>query len=71
MMLTTSEVVERVKLSRCSLWRMTAAGTFPPARQLSPGKRAWLEADIAEWEMSRPEASAPEPAQLRAARIAR
>lgn len=71
MMLTTSEVAARVKLSRCSLWRMITAGTFPPARQLSPGKRAWLEDDVAEWERARPTASWPEPKQLREARMAR
>ena len=71
MMLTTSEVTARVKLSRCSLWRAVKAGTFPPARRLSPGKRAWLEADITEWEFGRKAWSSPEPAQLRTARAER
>lgn len=69
--LTTAEVTAKVGLSRCSLWRMVRAGTFPAARLLSPGRKAWLSDDIDEWLASRPEASSAEPAQLKRARIAR
>jgi prophage regulatory protein len=71
MILTTKEVIARVRLSRCTLWRQIKEGRFPAAIALSPGKRGWLETAIAEWEAGCKAWSAPEPPQLRAARVAR
>jgi prophage regulatory protein len=47
--LSHKAVLERVPLSRTTLWRMERAGQFPKRIQLSPNRVAWLEADIDAW----------------------
>ena len=42
-------VLDRVGVSRASLYRMIAAGEFPAPVQLSPRSVAWPESDVSEW----------------------
>jgi prophage regulatory protein len=69
--LTTHEVCRRTGLSRCTIWRLCRLSQFPQPRQLSPGRRAWLEADVDEWLAQRARWARPEPAQLAQARVDR
>lgn len=39
----------RTGLSRTTIYRRVAAGTFPKPEPLSPGMVAWYEGDINEW----------------------
>lgn len=43
------ELVQITGLSRTTLWRMQRNGTFPQRRQISPGRVAWVAADIEAW----------------------
>jgi prophage regulatory protein len=43
------EVIERVRLSRSTLYRQMAAGTFPSPYALSENRSGWRESDIDEW----------------------
>jgi predicted DNA-binding transcriptional regulator AlpA len=52
--LTIKQVCERLGVSRAAINRWRKAGTFPPARQFSPGCVRWPLSAIVEWEMSRP-----------------
>lgn len=42
-------VLDRVGVSRASLYRMIAAGEFPAPVHLSARSVAWPEADVSEW----------------------
>jgi predicted DNA-binding transcriptional regulator AlpA len=53
------EVHDRVGLSRSSIWRLERAGHFPPSVRISPGRRAWREADVDRWISLKLGASAP------------
>lgn len=44
-----AEVKARTKLSRTTIYRRIAAGTFPPSRPISVGLVAWYESDIDAW----------------------
>jgi prophage regulatory protein len=48
-LLSEREVCHRSSLSRVTIWRLQKAGRFPPAARISPGRKAWLEADINSW----------------------
>jgi prophage regulatory protein len=43
------EVKPRVKLSRTTIYRRIAAGTFPASEPISAGLVAWRESDINAW----------------------
>jgi prophage regulatory protein len=43
------EVRRRVDLSRTTIWRLERAGEFPRSVQISPGRKAWREADVDTW----------------------
>ena len=53
-----NEVHNRVGLSRTSVWRLERSGHFPRSVQISPGRRAWREADVDQWISSKLRASA-------------
>ena len=44
------EVRERAKLSRTTIYRRIAAGTFPKPEPISAGLVAWRESDIDAWQ---------------------
>ena len=49
-----AEVIGRVTLSRATIYRHIAAGTFPAPTQLGPNTVRWRASAVAEWEESRP-----------------
>lgn len=53
--LTWREVTSRLGVSKQSVWRWVAAGRFPAPVRLGPGRVAFRECDIIEWEASREE----------------
>lgn len=48
-LLRLADVKARTKLSRTTIYRRIAAGTFPPSHQISDGLVAWYESDIDAW----------------------
>jgi prophage regulatory protein len=54
-MLRIPDVVRRVGLGRSTVWRMVQEKTFPAPRRLGPRAVAWIEADIANWVLNRPQ----------------
>jgi predicted DNA-binding transcriptional regulator AlpA len=55
----------RVNASGATIWRWTAAGTFPKPVKLSNGITAWLVEAVEQWERDR-EAAAPGNTEQRA-----
>lgn len=52
----TEELLEKVGISRSTLWRWQRAGVFPQCRELGPNSRGWLRSEVEEWMASRPQA---------------
>ena len=53
-LLGVAEVRRRTGLGRTTLWNHERAGTFPRRVQLTTGRVAWRESDVAQWIVSRP-----------------
>ena len=51
-MLSVKQVLAKVPFSRATLYREMEAGRFPMGKQLTPGRVAWFEDDIIEWQNS-------------------
>ena len=47
--LSQETVLEKVPVSRTTLWRMERAGNFPKRIQISANRIGWLEADVDAW----------------------
>ena len=47
--LRLADVTKRTALSRSTIYRRMAAGTFPQATPISDGLVAWYETDINAW----------------------
>jgi predicted DNA-binding transcriptional regulator AlpA len=47
--LSLEAVLDRVPVSRTTLWRMERAGLFPQRIQVSTNRVGWIEADIDAW----------------------
>ena len=47
--LRIKQVVEKVTLSQSTIYAMIAKGKFPKPFELTPGRVAWIEADIDRW----------------------
>lgn len=47
--LRIDEVVEKIGLSRPTIWRLEQTGEFPKRRQLGKNSVAWLEEEVEEW----------------------
>jgi prophage regulatory protein len=58
--LRTRAVLERVGLSRTTLWRMERAGDFPARRIVGGGVVGWVESEVDQWITSRPAAPGTE-----------
>lgn len=52
-LLRIGEVMDRVGLSRASIYRYAKAGTFPAPRRIGERSVGWLEADIVNWILQR------------------
>jgi len=50
---TIREVIVITTLSRATIYRKMAAGSFPACISISEGRVAWLDRDIEEWCASR------------------
>lgn len=48
-LLNLSEVAERTRLSRSTVYRLINEGRFPKPRRLSARRVMWAEADIEVW----------------------
>ncbi len=48
-LLTLSEVAERTRLSRSTLYRLMKAGEFPKPRKASKRRVLWLTSDVEAW----------------------
>ena len=55
-LLREKDVLDRLGISRATLWRWERAGITPPRRQLGPHAVAWLEGEIEKFIASRPTA---------------
>jgi prophage regulatory protein len=53
-MLAINEVLAIVPISRSTLFRMEAKGTFPASYWPSPGRRVWFEDEILAWQNALP-----------------
>ena len=51
--LRADQVIEKVGLSRVTLWRLERAGRFPQRRQISPNSVGWVEEEIETWMQDR------------------
>ena len=49
-----AEVMERTGLKRNSIWRKVRAGSFPAPVKIAENAVAWHDAEITEWQESRP-----------------
>ncbi len=47
--LRSKEVEHKVGLSRVSVWRLEAAGDFPPRRKITPKTVGWVEHEVDAW----------------------
>lgn len=47
--LLVHEVIERIRLSRSTIYRQIAAGSFPAPYSLSENRAGWLESEIDNW----------------------
>ena len=48
-LLRLADVRTRTSLSRTTIYRRIAAGTFPASTQISDGLVAWYESDVDAW----------------------
>lgn len=48
-LLSPKEIEKKLGISRSTLWRMERGGQFPPHKQLSINRIAWVESEIDEW----------------------
>jgi predicted DNA-binding transcriptional regulator AlpA len=49
-MLTETQVLEIIPVSRTTLYRMEKAGRFPKCTYISPNRRVWYEDEIVAWQ---------------------
>ena len=50
------KVAEKTTLGIRTIWRKVAEGLFPPPRQVTESRRAWLSSDVLKWMDDRPAA---------------
>ncbi len=52
--LRTNQLIEKIGLSRSTIWRLESQGKFPKRRQIGPGAVGWLEEEVEQWMLDRP-----------------
>jgi prophage regulatory protein len=57
--LRLEDVMNRVGLSRSTIYRQIAAGAFPSPYSLTENRSGWLESEIEEWSASRQKRANP------------
>jgi len=55
-----TELLELVKLSRSTIWRLEKQGSFPKRRRISRRLVGWLLSEVEDWIASRPSATPQE-----------
>lgn len=58
-LLRLGDVVERLGIGKSTLYRMMAAGTFPRPLEITPGWKAWREAEVDAWIVAAASAATP------------
>ncbi|MEM7481068.1 MAG: AlpA family phage regulatory protein [Acidobacteriota bacterium] len=58
-LLRTKDVLDRLNISRATLWRWERAGLVPARRRIGPNIVGWLAEEIDEFIESRPALGAP------------
>ena len=53
-LLCIKDVIWHTTLARATIYRLEAAGLFPPRRNISENRVVWLRLEIDEWLLSRP-----------------
>ncbi|HCG5913275.1 AlpA family phage regulatory protein [Vibrio parahaemolyticus] len=53
-LVSINEILKAIGVSRATIYRWMAAGTFPSSIDVSEGRVAWYEHEIKEWIESRP-----------------
>jgi prophage regulatory protein len=53
-MISLEELLGRVPINSITIWRKMRDGTFPHARQVGEKRIGWIESEIDEWLLSRP-----------------
>lgn len=48
-LLSAWDVIARIGVSRATIYRMVDSGEFPSPVKISPGRRAWVEAEVNAW----------------------
>lgn len=48
-LLSIKHVCSRTSLSRSTVYRLARDGNFPRPVEITPGRMAWIESEIAEW----------------------
>ena len=54
--LRQNQVIDRVGLSKSTMWRLIKVGQFPKPLSLGPRAVGWVEEEIDQWISSRPRA---------------
>jgi prophage regulatory protein len=62
-MLPPVVVMDRVSLSRTTIWRLVKRGEFPPPIQLTKGRHAWSAEAVQGWIAGKKAAAPAVPAQ--------
>jgi predicted DNA-binding transcriptional regulator AlpA len=53
-LISKPEVLDRIGVSYVTIWSMMRSGTFPRCRVIG-GKSAWIESEVNDWILSRPQ----------------
>lgn len=53
-LVSINEILKAIGVSRATIYRWVADGTFPSSIDVSEGRVAWYEHEIKEWIKSRP-----------------
>lgn len=48
-LLSIKDVCARVSLARSTVYRLADEGKFPRPVEITPGRVAWVEAEVADW----------------------
>lgn len=52
-LLSIKDVCARVSLARSTVYRLADEGKFPRPIEITPGRVAWIEAEVADWVRAR------------------
>lgn len=70
-LISTTQVMEMLGVSRSTLWRLVQAGQFPPPVRLSRGRTAYVRQAVEEWISARAHAEEAQPPKHERPSVAR